>query len=59
MAADSQKGELTGSLEDYLETVYLLIQERRVARVRDIARARSVRRLRRSVRRAEVEAIVA
>ena len=43
MAADSRKGELTGSLEDYLETIYLLIQERRVARVRDIAKARSVK----------------
>ena len=43
MGANSRKGELTGSLEDYLETIYLLIQERRVARVRDIAKARNVK----------------
>lgn len=43
MAVEAHKGELTGSLEDYLETIYLLIQERRVARVRDIARARNVK----------------
>ncbi|MBW2525090.1 MAG: metal-dependent transcriptional regulator, partial [Deltaproteobacteria bacterium] len=43
MGGHSHKGELTGSLEDYLETIYLLIQERRVARVRDIAKARDVK----------------
>ncbi len=35
--------ELSASLEDYLETIYTLIQEKKVARVRDIARARGVR----------------
>jgi len=35
--------ELTASLEDYLETIYALIQKKKVARVRDIARARGVR----------------
>ena len=34
---------LTGSLEDYLETIYEVVRERKVARVRDIAAARSVR----------------
>jgi DtxR family Mn-dependent transcriptional regulator len=43
MATDRLKGQLTGSLEDYLETIYLLLQERRVARVRDIAKARGVK----------------
>jgi len=33
---------LTGSLEDYLETVYLLVQKFQFARVRDIADARGV-----------------
>ena len=35
--------ELSASLEDYLETIYTLIQEKKVARVRDIARARGVK----------------
>ena len=34
---------LTRSLEDYLETIYLLIRERKLARVRDIASARGVK----------------
>lgn len=34
---------LTGSLEDYLETIYELVRERKLARVKDIARARGVR----------------
>jgi DtxR family Mn-dependent transcriptional regulator len=34
---------LSGSLEDYLETVYQLVRDRKVARVRDIAQARAVR----------------
>lgn len=34
---------LSGALEDYLETVYELVRDRKVARVRDIARARGVR----------------
>ena len=28
-----EAGTLTGSLEDYLETIYLLIRDRKVARV--------------------------
>lgn len=35
--------ELTPALEDYLETVYELVRDNKVARVRDIARARDVR----------------
>jgi DtxR family Mn-dependent transcriptional regulator len=34
---------LTGALEDYLETIFLLVKENKVARVRDIAKARNVR----------------
>ncbi len=34
---------LTGALEDYIETVYELVRDHKVARVRDIARARGVR----------------
>ncbi|MGI5829605.1 MAG: DtxR family transcriptional regulator [Bradymonadia bacterium] len=34
--------ELTHSLEDYLETIYLLCTESKIARVRDIAAARGV-----------------
>ena len=36
-------GGLTGTLEDYLETIYLLVGDRKVARVKDIAEARQVR----------------
>ncbi len=36
------KNVLTGSLEDYLETVYELVRDRKFARVKDIARARGV-----------------
>jgi len=35
--------QLTPSLEDYLETIFELVRDRRVARVRDIAKARGVR----------------
>jgi DtxR family transcriptional regulator, Mn-dependent transcriptional regulator len=35
--------QLTPSLEDYLETIFELVRDRRVARVRDIAKARNVR----------------
>lgn len=38
-----QNQELSGALEDYLETIYLLIRDKKVARVRDIAKARKVR----------------
>lgn len=34
---------LTESLEDYLETIYALVRDRKVARVKEIARARGVR----------------
>lgn len=34
---------LTGSLEDYLETIYDLLREHKVARVKDIARLRGVK----------------
>jgi DtxR family Mn-dependent transcriptional regulator len=34
---------LSGALEDYLETIYELVRDQKVARVRDIARARRVR----------------
>lgn len=37
------KEELTGSLEDYLETVYELVRDKKIARVKDIARARNVK----------------
>ena len=39
-AADS---EISSSLEDYLETIYLLVQEQGFARVKDVARARDVK----------------
>ena len=35
--------EMSQPLEDYLETIYLLVQEHGFARVRDIARARDVK----------------
>lgn len=38
-----QQLQLTPSLEDYLETIYEVTRQRSVARVRDIAKARSVR----------------
>lgn len=34
---------LTGSLEDYLETIYELVRDRKLARVKDIAKLRGVR----------------
>ncbi len=34
---------LTPALEDYLETIYLIIQEKKIARVKEIARLRGVR----------------
>lgn len=44
---DNDKGALVGtlteSLEDYLEIIFLLLQENKVARVRDIARAKNVK----------------
>lgn len=38
-----QEHQLTGALEDYLETIYELVRSNKVARVRDIARLRGVR----------------
>lgn len=35
--------ELTGSLEDYLETIYEIVRDHKLARVKDIAKARGVR----------------
>ena len=35
--------DLTPALEDYLETIYQLVRTRKVARVKDIARARNVK----------------
>ncbi|MBW2732360.1 MAG: metal-dependent transcriptional regulator [Deltaproteobacteria bacterium] len=42
-ATTEEAQPLTGSLEDYLETIYELVRDQKVARVRDIARARGVR----------------
>jgi DtxR family Mn-dependent transcriptional regulator len=42
MTAKNAAQALTGSLEDYLETVFLLLRRGRVARVRDIAFERGV-----------------
>ncbi|MBN1824745.1 MAG: metal-dependent transcriptional regulator [Candidatus Eisenbacteria bacterium] len=38
-----QPPALTGALEDYLETIYELVRDRKLARVRDIASLRGVR----------------
>jgi DtxR family Mn-dependent transcriptional regulator len=43
MSAESERADLTVSLEDYLETIYELVREKSYARVRDIARAREVK----------------
>lgn len=40
---DSQSPPLTGALEDYLETIFLLVRDNGFARVRDIAKARNVK----------------
>ncbi len=39
----SQPAELTSALEDYLETIYVLVRDQKLARVKDIAKARGVR----------------
>ena len=36
-------GQLSESLEDYVEIIYNLIEENKVARVRDIAKAKDVK----------------
>ena len=38
-----QVGQLSESLEDYIEIIYGLIESQKVARVRDIARAKDVK----------------
>lgn len=43
MAATSTAGALTSALEDYLETIYELVRDHKLARVKEIARARGVR----------------
>lgn len=43
MSTDPIAQHLTPALEDYLESVYELVRDRKVARVRDIARARNVK----------------
>lgn len=39
----SETAIMTKALEDYLETIYLILRDHKVARVRDIARARDVK----------------
>lgn len=43
MTASTETLSLTSALEDYLETIYELVRDQKVARVRDIALARGVR----------------
>ncbi|MCB9654034.1 MAG: metal-dependent transcriptional regulator [Deltaproteobacteria bacterium] len=43
MPASSPSLAISASLEDYLETIYLLVQEHGFARVKDIAKARKVK----------------
>jgi len=43
MPEEPQTAELTSSLEDYLETIYELVRDQKLARVKDIAKARGVR----------------
>lgn len=43
MTTKTSPRELTAALEDYLETIYLVTQDRPVARIKDIAKARGVR----------------
>ncbi|MBK6847242.1 MAG: metal-dependent transcriptional regulator [Proteobacteria bacterium] len=43
LSATSIPAPISAALEDYLETIYLLVQQQGFARVRDIARARSVK----------------
>ncbi|MCP4602289.1 MAG: metal-dependent transcriptional regulator [Proteobacteria bacterium] len=43
MSRKEQQPQLTGALEDYLETIYELVRDRKLARVRDIAKARGVK----------------
>jgi len=43
VAHNTPDAEISSSLEDYLETIYLLVQEQGFARVKDVARARDVK----------------
>lgn len=43
MTAEPQTVALTDALEDYLETIYELVRDNKLARVKDIAEARGVR----------------
>src|SRR5512140_1939219 len=43
MLANTTPASMSEPLEDYLETIYLLVQEHGFARVRDIAKARHVK----------------
>ncbi|MAE72303.1 MAG: hypothetical protein CME06_17775 [Gemmatimonadetes bacterium] len=43
MTQQVEQRNLTSALEDYLETIYQLLQEQPIARVRDIAKARDVK----------------
>ncbi|MBW1807421.1 MAG: DtxR family transcriptional regulator [Deltaproteobacteria bacterium] len=43
MSPKLEKTPLTDALEDYLETIYLLVRDKEFARVKDIAKARSVK----------------
>jgi DtxR family Mn-dependent transcriptional regulator len=43
LATTGSDSEISSSLEDYLETIYLLVQEQGFARVKDVARARDVK----------------
>jgi len=42
-ATTGSDAEMSSSLEDYLESIYLLVQEQGFARVKDVARARDVK----------------
>jgi DtxR family transcriptional regulator, Mn-dependent transcriptional regulator len=43
LATTGADSEISSSLEDYLETIYLLVQEQGFARVKDVARERDVK----------------
>jgi len=43
MSDHKMQPDLTGALEDYLETIYELVRDRKLARVKDIAKARGVK----------------
>ncbi len=43
MPQEEKSLQLTGSLEDYLETIFELVRDRKFARVKDIAKARGVK----------------